>query len=70
MTTLGRREKCVRNRVEKEAFPGVACPPDAKPVPSGAAETPWTKPGLKPCRGGRLVYKRNWNRRVTTGIPA
>jgi hypothetical protein len=46
MITLGRREKCVRNRVEKEAFPDVACPPDAKPAPSAAAETPWTNPGL------------------------
>jgi hypothetical protein len=38
-------------------FPGVACPPDAKPPPSGAAETPWTKIALNLVEKDRLVYK-------------
>ncbi len=49
-STLGRREKCLRKRSEKGSFPGVACPPDAEPPPSGAAQTLWTKTGLRPCR--------------------
>jgi hypothetical protein len=36
MATLGRREKCLRNRSEKEDL-RVTSPPDAKPTPPGAA---------------------------------
>ena len=37
MTTLGRREKCLRNRSEKGHLPALRCPPEAKPAPPGAA---------------------------------
>jgi hypothetical protein len=37
MMTLGRREKCLRKRSEKESFSGVAYTTDAKPAPPGAA---------------------------------
>ena len=57
MTTLGWREKCLRKRSEKGSFPGVACPPDAKPAPPGTAGNTVDQNRLNPCRARPLgVY--------------
>src|SRR5713226_1344152 len=51
------------------AFPGVACPPDAKPAPPGAG---WKHHEPKPANlaeEGRPVYTASWNRPVKTEIP-
>ena len=45
MTTLGRREKCLRNRSEKGHLPALRCSPDAKPAPSRRR---WKHSGPKP----------------------
>ena len=34
----------------KGSFPGVACSPEAKPVPSGAAGNTVGQDGVKPCK--------------------
>jgi hypothetical protein len=51
MTTLRRREKCLRNRSEKGSFPGVACQPEAKPAPPGVAGNTVDQNRAKLCRG-------------------
>lgn len=51
MTTLGQREKCLRNHSENGLFLGVACPPDAKPTPPGAPGKAVDQNRLNPCRG-------------------
>ena len=66
MTTLGRREKCLRNRSEKKASPGVALP---KPAPPGVAGNTVDQNRAKPCGGGCLVYTASWNWSVKTEIP-
>jgi hypothetical protein len=53
MTTLWRREKCLRKRSKKGSFSGVGCPRDAKPAPPGAAGNTVDRNRAKPC-GGRL----------------
>ncbi len=50
MTTLRRREQCLRNRA-KGSFQGVACPPEAKPAPPGVAGNTVDQNRAKPCRG-------------------
>jgi hypothetical protein len=47
MRTLGRREKCLRNRSKKRASREVACPPDAKLVSPGAV---WKHRGPNPTK--------------------
>jgi hypothetical protein len=51
MTTLGRREKCLRNRSEKGHLPALRCPPEAKPAPPGVAGNTVDQNRAKPCRG-------------------
>ncbi len=51
MTTLGRREKCPRNRSEKGAFPGVCVPTRCESGPPGAAGNTVEQNRLKPCKG-------------------
>ena len=48
MTALAWREKCLRMRPGKGSFRGVACSPEAKPVPSGAAARTGDPYRLKP----------------------
>lgn len=48
MTTLRRRKQCERNRAKKGLFQGVACPPEAKTAPPGAAERTMDPNRLKP----------------------
>jgi hypothetical protein len=70
MTTLGRREKCLRNRSEKGPLPALRCPPEPKPAPPGAAGNTVDQNRLKPCRERPAGLYRSWNRRVKTEIPA
>ena len=63
MTTLEQREECLRKRSEKGPFPGVGCPPDAKPASPGAAGKAVDQNRLKPCREGRSGYTTSWNRK-------
>src|ERR1700688_3588603 len=49
MTALVWRETCLRMRPRKRSFRGVACSPEAKPVPSGAAGNTVGRDGVKPC---------------------
>ncbi len=49
MTTLGQPEKCLRNHAEKDSFPGVGCPPDAKLAPPGATGRAMDQTRLKRC---------------------
>jgi hypothetical protein len=53
MTALVWRGKCLRMRPGKGSFPGVACSPDAKPAPSGAAARTGDPNRLK---SGRPAY--------------
>jgi len=50
MTTLRRRERCLRSRARKGSFHGVACPPEAKPVPPGVAGNTVNRSPARPCR--------------------
>jgi hypothetical protein len=50
MTTLRRREQCERNRANRRLFQGVACPPEAKLAPPGAAGNTVDRNEAKPCR--------------------
>jgi hypothetical protein len=51
MTTLRRREQCLRNRAKKGHFKALrAHRRRNRPLPP-SLETPWIKTGLKPCRG-------------------
>ena len=69
MTTLGRREKCLRNRSEKVQLPALRCPPGRnRPLPA-SLETQWTKTGLNLAGGGCPVYTASWNWSVKTEIP-
>ena len=45
---------CWENFQQGQAFPGVACPPDATPTPPGAAQGTVDQNRLKPCRGRPL----------------
>src|ERR1700731_195982 len=69
MTTLGRREKCLRNRSEKGHLPTLRCPPEAKPAAPGVAGNTVDQNRAKPCGGGCLVYTASWNWSVKTEIP-
>ena len=51
MTALVWREKCLRNAPAKTVIRGVACSPEANPVPSGAAGNTVGQDGVKPCKG-------------------
>jgi hypothetical protein len=51
MTALVWRGQCLRMRPGKGSFRGVACSPEAKPVPSGAAGNTVDQDGVKPCKG-------------------
>ena len=66
MTTLGRREKCLRNRSEKKASPGVALP---KPAPPGVAGNTVDQNRANLAGGGCPVYTASWNWSVKTEIP-
>jgi hypothetical protein len=69
MTTLGRREKCLRNRSEKgPPRRCVARRRRNRPLPA-SLETQWTKTGLNLAGGGCLVYTASWNWSVKTEIP-
>jgi hypothetical protein len=48
MTALVWRGKCLRMHPGKGSFRGVACSPEAKPAPSGAAERTMDPNRLKP----------------------
>jgi len=48
MTALVWRGKCPQMRPGKGSFPGVACSPEAKPAPSGAAARIGDPNRLKP----------------------
>jgi hypothetical protein len=50
MTALVWRGKCLRMRQGKGSFRGVACSPEAKPAPSGAAGNTVDQNRLKPYR--------------------
>ena len=48
MTALVWRGKCLRTRPGRGSFRGVACSPEAKPTPSGAAASTVDPNRLKP----------------------
>ena len=60
MTTLGRREKCLRNRSEKRASPGVALPAGGEPPPPGVAGNTVDQNRANLAGGGCLVYTTSW----------
>jgi hypothetical protein len=69
MTTLGRREKCLRNRSKKD-ISGVWCPSDPKPAPYRRL---WKHRGPKLAKAlprEALWYTRRVGRRVKTEIAA
>jgi hypothetical protein len=53
----------------KRESPGVACPPDAKPAPPGAAGNTVDQNRLNPCGERSSGLYGSWNRRVKTEIP-
>src|SRR5271167_5122021 len=53
----------------KRVSPGVACPPDAKPAPPGAAGNPVDQHRLKTCTERSYGLYKSWNLRVKTEIP-
>ena len=64
------REKCLRNRLDKRHFRGLAWPQDAKPAPPGAAGSTVAKTGLNLAGGGRLVYRAELEPESKKEIPA
>ncbi len=70
MTTLGRREKCLRNRSEKGLSRRCVARRRRNPPLPASLETQWTKTGLTLAGGGCPVYTASWNWSVKTEIPA
>jgi hypothetical protein len=70
MTTLGRREKCLRNRSEKGHFRALrAHQMRNRPLPA-PLETPWTKPRLNPCQGMPFALHDELESKTKMEIPA
>jgi hypothetical protein len=69
MTALVWRGECLRIRPGKGSFRGVACSPEAKPAPSGAAVNTIDQYRLKPLQREVVRPNGDWNRRVKTEIP-
>src|SRR5208283_4175841 len=66
----GAQEKVSAEPFGKRVSPGVACPPDAKPAPPGAAGNPVDQHRLKTCTERSYGLYKSWNLRVKTEIPA
>jgi hypothetical protein len=69
MTALVWRGTCLRMRPGKGSFRGVACSPEAKPAPSGAAARTGDPNRLKPLQQAVVGLYGSWKRRVKTEIP-
>src|SRR5208283_1277740 len=65
----GAQEKVSAEPFGKRVSPGVACPPDAKPAPPGAAGNPVDQHRLKTCTERSYGLYKSWNLRVKTEIP-
>ena len=70
MTTLGRREKCLRNRSGKGHLRALrAHQMRNRPLPA-PLERPWTKPRLKPCQGMPFGLHDELESKTKMEIPA
>jgi hypothetical protein len=69
MTALVWRGKCLRMRPGKGSFPGVACSPEAKPAPSGAAARTGDPNRLKPSQQAAVRPIRELEAESQNGNP-
>ncbi len=69
MTTLGRREKCLRKRSGKGHLLALGARRTRNRPLSAPLMAPWTQTGQNLAAEGRSVYKATWNRSAKTVIP-